>query len=147
MPYGHAIRKKVKQICKFSFSLTRSWAQMQCCDCVVSGPSGVYCYWVALSLTRSQPHRKFIGYYGTSGPTVMRERLMCSNIITGKCGRAFAEILSYASSWYSQCDIECRTALTMGLGQKPPPAKTPLRKRPNPAIKHCWQKLPSRWRC
>ena len=41
MPYGHARRKRVKQICKFSFSLTHSCAQMQCCDCVVSGPSGV----------------------------------------------------------------------------------------------------------
>ena len=64
MPYGHARRKRVKQISEFSFSLTYPCAQMQCCDCVVSGPSGVYCYSVALSLTRSQPHRKFMGYYG-----------------------------------------------------------------------------------
>ena len=59
-----AKRCHITQICKFSFSLTHSCAQMQCCDCVVSGPSGVYCYWVALSLTRSKPHRKFMGYYG-----------------------------------------------------------------------------------
>ena len=130
MPYGHARRKRVKQICKLLFSLTHSCAQMQCCDCLVSGPSGVYCYWVALSLTRSQPHRKFMGYYGKpSRPTVMRERLMCSIAITWKCTRASAEILSYASSWCSQCDVECRTALAAGLWQNPLPAKTPLRQK------------------
>ena len=63
----------------------------------------------------------------------MREPLMCSNVITWKCGRASAEILSYASSWCSQCDVECRTALTTGLGQNPPsgqnppPTKIPIR--------------------
>ena len=68
-----------------------------------------------------------------SGPTVMRERLMCSNVIIWKCGRASAVILSYASSWCSQCDVECRTALTTGLGQNPPscqnpsPTKIPIR--------------------
>ena len=87
-----------------------------------------------VSLTRSQPHRKFMGYNGKpSGSTVMRERLMCSNAITWKCGRASAEILSYASSWCSQCDVECRTALTTGLWQNPLPAKTPSDKNPNPA--------------
>ena len=47
------------------------------------------------------------------------------DVITWKCGRASAEILSYASSWCSQCDVECKTALTTGLGQNPLPAKTP----------------------
>ena len=31
----------------------------------------------------------------------------------------------YASSWCSQCDVECRTALTTGLGTNPPPAQNP----------------------
>ena len=55
----------------------------------------------------------------------MKEPLMCSNVITWKCGRASAEILSYTSSWCSQYDVECRTALTTGLGQNPPSGQTP----------------------
>ena len=57
---------------------------------------------------------------------------MCSNVITWKCTRASEEILSYASSWCNQCDVECCTAWTTGLGQNPPAAKSPCGQNPPP---------------
>ena len=37
----------------------------------------------------------------------MKEHLMCSNVITWKCGRASAEIMSYARSWCSRRPHDC----------------------------------------